>query len=121
MRQIKFRAWSAKYKQMNYDIGPFIDQSSGVARHLPVMQFTGLVDKNGKEIYEGDFILWRGAHYYPQSIAWSDEHGKWLRCGISRGEGQVRAGHPFKRGFDKEDADSSRVIGNIYENPEFFK
>lgn len=63
MREIKFRAWSEKHKQMYTGIGPFIDQSSGVSDHMPLMRYTGLKDKNGKEIYESDRVRWDGGEY----------------------------------------------------------
>lgn len=72
MREIKFRAWTGQ--QMEYNImagflGTFyvqgIDENdlasmsqfnSKYPNNTPVMQFTGLHDKNGKEIYEGDIV-----------------------------------------------------------------
>jgi uncharacterized phage protein (TIGR01671 family) len=56
MREIKFRAWD-EHSDGNGPSG----MSYGV-RHdcdaTAIMQFTGLLDKNGKEIYEGDVIVW---------------------------------------------------------------
>ena len=51
MRELKFRGWrksNVKGKQMVYDIMPNEDGFNDI------MQFTGLLDKQGKEIYEGD-------------------------------------------------------------------
>lgn len=56
MREIKFRAWSNNKKEMFYpahnaqlfNLTPFCD--------FEVMQYTGVKDKNGKKIFEGDTI-----------------------------------------------------------------
>jgi uncharacterized phage protein (TIGR01671 family) len=58
MREIKFRAWDASTKQMFENV----QNSNGFDSwlHQPdctVMQYTGLKDKNGKEIYEGDIVI----------------------------------------------------------------
>lgn len=92
-------------------------------------QFTGLVDKNGKEIYEGDIL--RGDEYpyncdgvdnYFVEIVWADNVCGFYRithkkpnstvCGISHGNWSE---------LDKEDIKSFEVIGNIHDNPELLK
>ncbi|MFN4016844.1 MAG: YopX family protein [Reyranella sp.] len=71
MREIKFRAWDKGKRIMSF--APFgIEDIDGLERllgsvrimvsqsridHLVLMQYTGLTDKNGKEIYEGDVGL----------------------------------------------------------------
>lgn len=66
MRQIKFRAWDKELRIMNYGPEAKITFDGRIVLHsgpetidrtcYELMQFTGLHDKNGKEIYEGDIL-----------------------------------------------------------------
>ncbi len=63
-REIKFRAWDKHHGNMINNLQPFYEkriQSNWADCGIILMQYTGLLDKNGKEIYEGDRIrFWGG-------------------------------------------------------------
>lgn len=60
MREIKFRVWDKKNKTMTAvkprDFGWLGETAIPEDKRYVVMQFTGLKDRNGKEIYEGDIL-----------------------------------------------------------------
>lgn len=130
-REIKFRAWNEKHSiatlRMMYEvyINPEgkVGHPDGEYYELPLMQFTGLKDKNGKEIYEGDILktFWQhdGVSNYDYELVgevkWDEE---WLHFMIEKDKGDSTIAYPL-HSFEQDelDAESIEVIGNIYENP----
>lgn len=125
MREHKYRAWhrcpEGKWDEeaddwaymMNYDLAfeEYAPINHLLSKVENLMQFTGLHDKNGKEIYEGDWFK-------------SDDRVEPFRIIFFNGSfrGKYGLGEPTIDApgfhFDGYEASRGAVIGNIYENPE---
>lgn len=122
MREIKFRAWDGEQMHKAFDLtqNPIYWWKDNF--DYPLMQYTGLKDKNGVEIYEGDILSSSGGYggdligsvYWgvlSDTDGWS--HGAY-QCWVCDGESL------FDLAGANSDA-SCEVIGNIYENPELLE
>lgn len=130
-REIKFRAWDDELKKMVYE---FDDESNTYADvyvlgysndngvyagitpsktqdwyELEVMQYTGLKDKNGKEIYEGDIVVF-DVSAGREGI--EPEHNN------QRGEVSISGGVVTFGAWTCLYCNNKRLIGNIHANPE---
>ena len=102
MREIKFRVWDKVNK--SYIIEPtfiginkvFVMRGSVLEEvsDCEIIQFTGLLDGNGKEIYEGDIVEFKGRNYEVYYL-----NGKFMGCN--------------EIGIENKEYE---ILGNIYEN-----
>ena len=118
MREIKFRAWIATEKRMftMYNEGFFAHAANN--SDWPVMQFTGLFDKNDVAIYEGDILS-------PEAYLKRKEFHNEVVCrkGMFCFAPNITLHSPVKplyKSLDLGDAakNAYEIIGNIYQNPE---
>ena len=117
MREIEFRAWIPESKQMGEvamlgrDFISLEPLGSWDRDNIILMQYIGLQDKNGKEIYEGDIVR---TYHKLFTVAWSDTFYGFALVTKSHGASESMT-FPNFRHYDWE------VIGNIYENPEMLE
>ena len=119
----KFRAWDKEDKRMSYGKTEYYDDSFGVRfDHFCVgadfevefMQSTGLKDKNGVEIFEGDIIKTKTGTL--QSV-------EYVRASVTKDWSETVAAFKCRQGdeYFYFDLATDEVIGNIYENPELLE
>lgn len=115
--RFKFRAWDKDEKEMRPKKGGFYlgsVNSELISGDDLIMQYTGLKDKNGKEIYEGDVIEHIQGIYdrtkIKEKVFWNDE---------------LAGFNPFSD-YDSDcdiyvEMETVEIIGNIHENPELLE
>jgi len=80
-----------------------------------LMQYTGLKDKNGKEIYEGDVVewVWENGNIYREVVKWKEIPTEETSCFGFEFSGDLISKYGGR--------DTVEIIGNIYENPELLE
>jgi len=154
MREIKFRVWDTAAKQpmiyfgSNFELDDDADTISfrtekdtfvmgdrdEDGKRFTLMQYTGLKDKNGKEIYEGDVVEfsdkweWYKTKYgISMMFAKSEKGDRYAKLKAAYEaepmERRVVKFDPYEAyGLSKGDLESYwEVIGNLYENPDLIK
>lgn len=109
MRSIRFRAWDKEQAKMKKDFrfDEFNDVNDYFADNdFVFMQYTGLKDKDGKEIYEGDILLLPNGNL--GEVSWGNFYASF----------DVTFSGAIPEELDIRLAGSSEIIGNIYENKE---
>ncbi len=127
-KEIKFRAWDTDKKVMCKvekllfgTAGISFDDGSGqwFGDLFPLMQFTGLKDKNGKEIYEGDIVKYTEHKDYLLNSFTGEVQYFGIDLEIDGFNGGVCLNEIDELYHDF--LSHCEVIGNIYENPELIK
>lgn len=110
-REIKFRFWNIKCKRMVYTagIGCIYEYLRDEYKHFDwrdtiTLQYTGLKDKNGKEIYEGDILRQRRRNWTGKGVVVFDSGCYWFRRDIGKGQEEL---------YIAITNDECEIIGNI--------
>jgi hypothetical protein len=120
MRELKFRAWDNLRKEWLkkkvYHFNPHFNEEGIGEFRLPqhpqgftIQQYTGLKDKNGKEIYEGDILKWYEGENNLSEVIF--QNGSFMVRGINWGAFW----------YISDYYDVYTCFGNIFENPELLK
>lgn len=125
MREIKFRAWNTETSKMIINLkemGVFALQSIysideflviPTNEKYPLMQYTGLKDEKGVEIYEGDIVKYK---YISREQIAEIKYNK-EKLGFDFADNKVNLSYAY----NFRQINNIEVIGNIYENPELLE
>ena len=126
MREFKFRAWSEETKTMYYSHrpngtdNPLWSYDAVFRSHNPkthIMQYTGLKDKNGEEIYEGDIVIM----WYDLIERWSAPLLVTFDVLVIEDDFGATWEPMCWRVGDSELSGICEIVGNIHENPELLE
>lgn len=137
MRQIKFRYWIPRSKEMRYDFelgdgddGYITTDDQGLVYSGDVvwMQYTGLKDVSGREIYEGDILSFYDGEEILE-VQWREDFASFggvitLVLDDYGPDNKITYYSPencVHRGMDVLSDDNVEIIGNIFESPDLLK
>lgn len=138
-REIKFRAFPkdpddgncmipAEHFCLGEDFQPLTDSFQEAQEHYYLMQFTGLLDSTGKEVYEGDIIesIESGLIIQINNIFPASRFPKYDWCEIvgQRFGNKISRSNGIKEQFTDDwlsNPEYYKIIGNIHENPELLE
>lgn len=114
----KFRAWDKETKTMNGMAEIYRNRNQEIELHprdenIILMQSTGLCDKEGTEVFEGDILRHQIQTEYTFIVKYDKDNGRWYGDGLSRTY-RIDIAKRFLPYYYK-------VIGNIYETPELLE
>ena len=122
MREIKFRVWhkgkkiisevfgiDILHKEIFFSNGDVDYCEISDFKYIELMEYTGLKDKNNKEIYEGDIINLHNGKY---KVIFNSKEARFVLR-----DDEFEMNIPFTNNNNKR----MEVVGNIYENPELIK
>lgn len=137
MREFKFRIWHPELKKIDYDPKYYGDNWGDSLNELLaifnrcrfLMQYTGLEDKNGKEIYEGDIVKYKYITGFSAEEDYKEGSDDVGYDGERIQEVKFEEGEFYPRPQFYEEGDTYyswrhwdfEIIGNIYENAELLE
>ena len=124
----KYRAWDSAKKEMFKDTFAITESGQVVVveqesvasspdyvfvEHLVIMQSTGLVDKNGKEIFDGDILDYKGRKAL---VRWHGSYASFIYRFVDEPHKRNAEWKPLYLAYMK-----CEILGNIYDNPELLE
>ena len=125
LKEIKFKFWNTKYKIMSnaFNLKDLMKGKNWNVADIMVCRSTGITDMNGDEIYEGDVLE---GFRYPYSDEGTRNYVLVVEWIFNGWQGVLRCVPPNKAGISEgmnsgieETKLDMKIIGNIYETPEF--